>query len=52
MIKAIFWFNILKFEAEVKGDVDWRVDSNPEVCQFYSQAVCNQYFTTDDSRVR
>jgi hypothetical protein len=52
MIKAIFWFNILKFEAEVKGDVDWRVDSNPEVCRFYSQALGNHHFTTTDSRVR
>ena len=49
MIKAIFWFNILKFEAEVKGDVDWRVDSNPDVCRFYSQVIRNKYFTTNDS---
>jgi hypothetical protein len=49
MIKAICWFNILKFEAEVKGDVDWRVDSNAETCRSYTQAVANKYFTTNAS---
>ena len=47
MIKAIFWFNILKFEAEVKGNVDWRVDSNREVCRFYSQSIGHQYFAAE-----
>ncbi len=44
MLKAIFWFNILKFEAEVKGDVDWRLDGNPEVAGCYGKAVSNPYF--------
>lgn len=44
-VKAIFWFNILKFESEVNGDVDWRLDANPEIAAFYRQTVSNPYFT-------
>lgn len=43
-LKAIFWFNILKFESEVNGDVDWRLDANPDVAAFYRQTVSTPYF--------
>ena len=43
-LKAIFWFNILKHEAEVKGDVDWRISGNPAVATAYSQVIANEYF--------
>lgn len=43
-LKAIFWFNILKYEAEVKGDVDWRINAHPRVAEHYSRALSDPYF--------
>ena len=43
-IKLIFWFSQLKYEAEVSGDVDWRLNSTSEVIGFYHQTVTNAYF--------
>jgi len=43
-IKAILWFNVKKFESEVNGDVDWRLNNNANVLSFYRQTVSNSYF--------
>jgi len=45
-LKAIFWFNILKYESEVKGDVDWRLNGNQSSVERYSQLLANKYFVT------
>jgi len=39
LLKAIFWFSILKREEEVGGMVDWRVSENPQVVECYRLAV-------------
>ncbi|MFH0878634.1 MAG: glycosyl hydrolase [Lentisphaerota bacterium] len=43
-IKAIFWFSQMKYEAEVQGTVDWRLNSNPSVIAAYRQVATNAYF--------
>lgn len=43
-IKAIFWFSQLKYEAEVDGDVDWRLNSDQEVIDHYQQKMLDTYF--------
>ena len=43
-IKAILWFSELKYEQEVTGDVDWRLNSNQEVTDYYKTAVADHYF--------
>ena len=40
-VKAICWFNIKKFEVEVGGPVDWRLDN---VKSYYSNHVADSYF--------
>jgi len=44
MIKAILWFSQLKYEQEVGGEVDWRLNSNQEVIDYYSNIVSDPYF--------
>lgn len=43
-IHLICWFSQLKPEAEVGGDVDWRVHLNPAVVSYYSSVISNPYF--------
>lgn len=43
-IKAICWFSQLKYEAEVGGDVDWRLDSNADLTTYYASLVTDPYF--------
>lgn len=43
-IKLIVWFSELKYESEVNGDVDWRLNSNAEVISFYQTVVADPYF--------
>jgi len=43
-IKLICWFNILKHEAEVKGNVDWRISANASVADYYAKSVAADYF--------
>jgi hypothetical protein len=43
-IKAIFWFSQLKYEQEVLGDVDWRLNSNQQVIDYYQQVTADPYF--------
>ena len=42
-LKAIFWFNILKHEDEVGGQVDWRISANPAVARIYRESVSRAY---------
>jgi hypothetical protein len=44
MLKAIFWFNQLKYEAETGSQVDWRLSTQPEVRAFYTETVQKSYF--------
>lgn len=44
MLKAILWFNYLKYESEVSGDVDWRINSNQGVIDYYQDIVADSYF--------
>ncbi|CEM08516.1 unnamed protein product [Vitrella brassicaformis CCMP3155] len=39
LIRAIFWFNQHKFEKEINGEVDWRLDGNDDVVLSYRQIV-------------
>ena len=43
-LKAIFWFNQKKYEAEVGTDIDWRLDSNQSVIDYYRQMTADIYF--------
>jgi len=43
-LKAICWFNQSKFETEVNGIVDWRLDGNPNVAQAYRNIIADPYF--------
>lgn len=43
-IKAIFWFSQLKFEQEVQGNIDWRLNSDQQVIDYYKQVVSDPYF--------
>lgn len=44
LLKAVFWFSILKREEEVGGMVDWRLDANPVVAHTYREAVTSPHF--------
>lgn len=43
-VKAILWFSQLKYEEEISGDVDWRLNSNQQVIDYYRQTVSDSYF--------
>lgn len=43
-VKAILWFSQLKYEQEVSGDVDWRLTSDQQVTDYYSEVVADPYF--------
>jgi hypothetical protein len=43
-LRAIVWFNELKYESEVNGNVDWRLNSNPDVVNYYRQIIADPYF--------
>ncbi|MGM0601159.1 MAG: hypothetical protein ACQETH_15220, partial [Candidatus Rifleibacteriota bacterium] len=43
-LKAIFWFDIEKFESETNTRVDWRVSFDSEISAFYSSQIKNNYF--------
>ena len=43
-IKAIIWFNQLKYESELPGDVDWRLTSDQQVIDYYKEIVSDPYF--------
>ena len=43
-LKAIFWFSQKKYEAEVGTDIDWRLDSNRTVLDYYRQMTADTYF--------
>jgi hypothetical protein len=44
-VKAIYWFNVRKFETEVNTYADWRITSKPEILQKYrSKVMDNSYF--------
>ncbi len=44
MLKAIFWFSQLKYEQEVNGPVDWRLDSNQEISTYYAAITTDHLF--------
>lgn len=44
LMKALLWFNDVKYESDVDEDVDWSVSSNPTVASHYAQRVGNAYF--------
>lgn len=43
-LRAIVWFSELKYESEVSGNVDWRLNSNPDVVDYYRQIIGDHYF--------
>lgn len=43
-LKAIFWFSQKKYESEVGTDIDWRLDSNQAVIDYYRQTTADTYF--------
>ena len=43
-VKAICWFSQLKYESEVNGNVDWRLNDNTNVINFYRQTVSNNSY--------
>ncbi|MHC9543912.1 MAG: hypothetical protein AB9903_30730 [Vulcanimicrobiota bacterium] len=43
-LKAIFWFSQLKYEQEVQGEVDWRLNSLQSVIDYYRGIVSDPYF--------
>lgn len=43
-LRAIVWFNQLKYEAEVNNNVDWRLNANPGVVDYYRQVIADPYF--------
>ncbi|MEI6092535.1 MAG: glycosyl hydrolase, partial [bacterium] len=47
-VKAILWFSQLKYEQEVSVDIDWRLDSNQQVINYYNQTVSDPYFIKAD----
>ncbi|MFH1138944.1 MAG: glycosyl hydrolase [Pseudomonadota bacterium] len=44
MLKAVCWFNQQKYESEVSADIDWRLNSNPALLEFYRQTLSDEYF--------
>ena len=44
MLKAICWFSQLKYEQEVNGPVDWRLNSNQEVSAYYAANTADHLF--------
>jgi hypothetical protein len=44
MIKAICWFSQLKYEQEVNGQVDWRINSIQEVSSYYATITATHLF--------
>ncbi len=43
-VKAILWFSQLKYEQEVSGNIDWRLNSDQQVIDYYSEVVSDPYF--------
>ncbi|OQW97037.1 MAG: hypothetical protein BWK77_02815, partial [Verrucomicrobia bacterium A1] len=43
-VKAICWFSQRKYESEVNGEVEWRLNDDTNVIAFYRQTVSNSYF--------
>ncbi|CEM32667.1 unnamed protein product [Vitrella brassicaformis CCMP3155] len=44
LIRAIFWFNVAKYEPVAKVNADWRLDMQPAVTDVYRKLASDDYF--------
>jgi hypothetical protein len=43
-VRAILWFNHIKYEEELKGLVDWRLTGNADITTYYKEVTSHPYF--------